>query len=54
MLTFFSAICFLFGVILVLPGANQAEMARELELGLVESGLLGPVMLRVVGEMPLY
>jgi MFS family permease len=59
LLSFFSAVCFLFGAILVLLGANQAEMARDLELGLLESGLLASALalgmgLGVVGAGPLF
>ena len=59
MLSFFSALCFLFGAILVLLGANQAEMARDLELGLMESGLLASALalgigFGVVGAGPLF
>jgi fucose permease len=59
LLSFFSALCFLFGAILVLLGANQAEMARDLELGLVESGLLASALalgmgFGVVGAGPLF
>ncbi|HEY5656345.1 MAG TPA: MFS transporter [Myxococcota bacterium] len=59
MLTFLSAACFLFGALLVLLGANQAQMARELELDLVHSGLLASALalgmgLGVVGAGPLF
>jgi fucose permease len=59
LLAFFSALCFLFGAILVLLGANQAEMARDLELGLMESGLLASALalgmgFGVVGAGPLF
>ena len=40
LLTFLSAVCFLFGATLVLLGASQAEMARDLGLSLAQSGLL--------------
>ncbi len=38
-----------FGVALVLIGAHQADLARELELGLAETGLLGSVLALGIG-----
>jgi MFS family permease len=48
-----------FGVVLVLVGANQADMARELDLDLTRTGLLASVLalgigVGVVGAGPLY
>jgi MFS family permease len=59
LLTFLSAACFLFGAVLVLLGASQAEMARDLGLSLAESGLLASLLalgmgLGVVGAGPLF
>ncbi len=40
MLTFGCTFFFMFGILLVLVGANQAELARTLSLGLADTGLL--------------
>ena len=53
-------VCFVaFGVVLVLVGANQADMARDLSLDLTRTGLLASVLalgigVGVVGAGPLY
>jgi MFS family permease len=59
LLSFLSAACFLFGATLVLLAASQAEMARDLGLDLMESGLLVSALslglgLGVVGAGPLF
>lgn len=58
MIPFASAGFLVFGVVLVLVGANQAELARDLSLDLSRSGLLGAVLalgigLGVAGSGPL-
>jgi len=40
---------FVFGVVLVLVGANQADLARTLELDLAKSGLLGATLALGIG-----
>lgn len=46
-LCFSAFVCF--GLVLVLVGANQAEIARELELDLMQSGMLGSALALGIG-----
>ena len=46
--TFFAASFVAFGVVLVLPGAHQADLARALGLDLARSGLLASVVLSLL------
>ncbi|MDJ0851334.1 MAG: MFS transporter [Myxococcota bacterium] len=49
MVPFGFAVFFVFGVNLVLVGANQAELARDLSLDLARSGLLGATLALGIG-----
>jgi fucose permease len=59
LLPFFAASFVAFGVVLVLPGVHQADLARALELDLARSGLLASALaaglgVGVVGAGPLF
>jgi fucose permease len=59
LLPFFAASFIAFGVVLVLPGVHQADLARSLELDLARSGLLASALaaglgVGVIGAGPLF